>query len=200
MKSLQFLTHAAVALLVAAFFAPSTALAADVFDFIPQGGRTLLAKALAARPAAVEVTALLGAKRTREEWRSYLQSRTKAITGLQGLSDKELLTLADYLSFNMPLPASKIPSNLSQANWEKLLPLDGRDLTLEYCQGCHIITVVITQKRPRDAWLGSMNKPSHIQIKLTAAQRDALASYLVLNAAIPIDDVPEELRAGGATY
>ena len=27
-----------------------------------------------------------------------------------------------------------------------------------------------------------------------------LASYLVLNAAIPIDQVPEELRAGGATY
>jgi hypothetical protein len=59
---------------------------------------------------------------------------------------------------------------------------------------------VITQKRSKDAWLGSMNKPSHVQIKLTSAQRDALASYLVLNAAIPIDEVPEELRAGGATY
>jgi hypothetical protein len=59
---------------------------------------------------------------------------------------------------------------------------------------------VITQKRSSNAWLGSMNKPSHIQIKLTGAQRDALASYLVLNAAIPIDLVPEELRAGGATY
>ena len=45
-----------------------------------------------------------------------------------------------------------------------------------------------------------MHKPSHIQIKLTEAQREALASYLVLNAAIPIDQVPEELRAGGATY
>ena len=45
-----------------------------------------------------------------------------------------------------------------------------------------------------------MNKPSHIQIKLTKEQREALASYLVINAAIPIDLVPEDLRAGGATY
>ena len=45
-----------------------------------------------------------------------------------------------------------------------------------------------------------MNKPSHVEIKLTQEQREALASYLVLNAAIPIDLVPEELRAGGATY
>jgi len=111
-----------------------------------------------------------------------------------------LLTLADYLSFNMPLPPAKIPANPAQANWEKLLPPDGRDFSLDYCQSCHIITVVITQKRSKDAWLGSMNKPSHIQIKLTGAQREALASYLVLNAAIPIDLVPEELRAGGATY
>jgi hypothetical protein len=100
----------------------------------------------------------------------------------------------------MPLPPAKMPANPAQANWEKLLPLDGRDFALDYCQSCHIITVVITQKRSKDAWLGSMNKPSHIQIKLTRDQRDALASYLILNAAIPIDQVPEELRAGGATY
>jgi hypothetical protein len=45
-----------------------------------------------------------------------------------------------------------------------------------------------------------MNKPSHVEIKLTPQQREALASYLVLNAAIPIDQVPKELRAGGASY
>lgn len=176
------------------------ALAADVFDFIPAGGRTLLAKALAGRPPADEVKGLLAGKRTREEWLAYLREHGKAVTGLQRLKEKELLTLADYLSFNMPLAPAAIPANPAQANWEKLLPQDGRDFALNYCQSCHIITVVITQKRPKDAWLGSMNKPSHIEIKLTRAQREALASYLVLNAAIPIDLVPEELRAGGATY
>lgn len=187
-------------LLAAAFLVASPAQAADVFDFIPLGGRTLLAKAFASRPPADEVKGLLAGKRTREEWLVYLREHSKAITGLKSLSEKELLTLADYLSFNMPLPAAKIPANPAQANWEKLLPQDGRDFTLDYCQSCHIVTVVITQKRSSNAWLGSMNKPSHIQIKLTGAQRDALASYLVLNAAIPIDLVPEELRAGGATY
>jgi hypothetical protein len=200
MNILRPLSRVVLPLLAAMLLTPLPAQAADVFDFIPLGGRTLLAKVFASRPPADEVKALLSAKHTREEWQSYLRDHSKAITGLQRLGDKELLTLADYLSFNMPLPLAKIPANPAQANWEKLLPPDGRDFTLEYCQSCHIITVVITQKRSRDAWLGSMNKPSHIQIKLTREQRDALASYLVLNAAIPIDDVPEELRAGGATY
>ena len=66
--------------------------------------------------------------------------------------------------------------------------------------GCHVITVVVTQSRPKEHWLGTMHKPSHIGIKLTEAQREQLASYLVLNAGIPIDQVPEELRAGGASY
>jgi hypothetical protein len=78
--------------------------------------------------------------------------------------------------------------------------MDGKDMALDYCQGCHIITVVVTQDRAREHWLGTLNKPSHIEIKLTPAQRDALVSYLVLNAAISIEDVPEDLRAGGATY
>lgn len=200
MNILRLLSRACLSVLAALLLTPQPAQAADVFDFIPLGGRTLLSKVFASRPPADEVKALLNAKHTREEWQSYLRDHSKAITGLQRLGDKELLTLADYLSFNMPLSPAKIPANPAQANWEKLLPPDGRDFTLEYCQSCHIITVVITQKRSKDAWLGSMNKPSHIQIKLTGEQRNALANYLVLNAAIPIDDVPEELRAGGATY
>lgn len=200
MNILRPLSRIVLPLLAVLLLTTLPAQAADVFDFIPLGGRTLLAKAFASRPPADEVKALLSSKHTREEWQSYLRDHSKAITGLQRLGDKELLTLADYLSFNMPLPPAKIPADPAKANWEKLLPPDGRDFALEYCQSCHIITVVITQKRSKDAWLGSMNKPSHIQIKLTGEQRDALASYLILNAAIPIDQVPEELRAGGATY
>jgi hypothetical protein len=199
-RPLRLFARAGLPLLAALLITPLTLRAADVFDFIPLGGRALLAKTLVARAPADEVKALLSGKHTRDEWLGYLKQRNKALPGLQGLTDKELLTLADYLSFNMPLPAARIPANSGRANWDKLLPLDGRDIVLDYCQGCHIITVVITQKRSKDAWLGSMNKPSHIQIKLTTEQREALASYLVLNAAISIDDVPEELRAGGATY
>lgn len=177
-----------------------TAWAADVFDFIPAGGRTLLAGVFAAGAPAGEVKALVSAKRTREEWLAHLRPRSKALPGLGKLDETQMQTLADYLSFNMPLPAAGIPADPARANWEKLLPPDGRDFALNYCQGCHIITVVVTQDRPKSAWLGTLNKPSHIEIKLSPAQREALVNYLVLNAAIPIDLVPEELRAGGASY
>ncbi len=179
---------------------PIGAWAADVFDFVPSGGRTLMSKALANRAADAEVSAFLNGKHSRDEWLAYLRGHNQTLKGLQGLDDKQLLTLADYLSFNMPQPALKPPATTSQANWEKVLPPDGRDFALNFCQGCHIITVVVTQNRTKDAWLGTMGKPSHVQIKLRPEQREALASYLVINGAIPIDDVPEELRAGGATY
>jgi len=180
---------------------PALVWAADLFDFIPAGGRTLLAGTMASKPSAEDSRALLGAMRTRDEWLAWLKGRHQAIPGLKGLDDKQLLTLADYLAFNMPLPAGKAPSAAATlANWEKALPPDGRDFALNYCQGCHIITVVVTQNRTKDAWLGSLGKPSHVRIKLSPEQREALASYLVINAAIPIDEVPEELRAGGATY
>ncbi len=175
------------------------AYAGDIFDFIPLGGRSLLANVLAGRKAE-DIQAVVSAKRTRDEWVTYLRGRSAQLPAVQRLSDKQMLTLADYMSFNMPLPAGKAPSASTQPAWEKVLPMDGRDMSLEYCQGCHIITVVITQDRTKQAWLGSLNKPSHVGIKLNAQQRDALTNYLVLNAAIPIEQVPEDLRAGGATY
>ncbi len=171
-----------------------------MFAFIPSGGRTLLTQIIEKGAPADQVMALLTGSHSRDEWLSELKDRAGSIAGLKDLDDKQLLTLADYLSFNMPLQADKIPADIAKASWNKLLPRDGRDLLLTYCQSCHIITVPITQSRTKEAWLGTMNKPSHIEIKTTPAEREALASYLVINAGIPIDQVPEDLRAGGATY
>jgi hypothetical protein len=171
-----------------------------IFDFIPLGGRSLLSEVLESKPPAAEARGLLTGKRSRDEWVAYLKDRAKTIPALKDLDEHELLTLADYMSFNMPLAAAKVPADPAKADWQKILPLDGRDLALEYCQSCHIITVTITQDRSKEHWLGSLNKPSHIEIKLSKQEREALASYLVLNAGIPIDQVPEDLRAGGASY
>jgi mono/diheme cytochrome c family protein len=172
----------------------------DVFAFIPAGGRTLLAQVVASHPPVDELQAILTGKHTQAEWLTYLKGKTKSVPALQKFSEQEQLTLADYLSFNMPLASGQSAADLAKADLSKALPPDGRDFALEKCQGCHIITVVITQVRPVPAWLGTMNKPSHFRIKLSREQREALASYLVLNGGIPIDQVPEELRAGGATY
>ncbi|MGO8915373.1 MAG: hypothetical protein ACLQJR_05645 [Stellaceae bacterium] len=190
-----------VAVVIAAWtVVPVIAQSDDVFAFIPSGGRTLLTQTIEKGAPADQVMALLTGNHSRDEWLGELKDRAGSIAGLKDLDDKQLLTLADYLSFNMPLPADKIPADIAKASWNKLLPRDGRDLLLTYCQSCHIITVPITQSRTKEAWLGTMNKPSHIEIKTTPAEREALASYLVINAGIPIDQVPEDLRAGGATY
>jgi len=173
--------------------------AEDVFAFIPAGGRTLLAQALDKAPPA-EVRGITESRRSSDEWLAYLGQHESALPGVKALDAKQRRTLADYLAHHMPLPPGKAAASASRAGWEKALAPDGRDLALEYCQSCHIITVVITQDRAKAAWLGTMNKPSHVGIKLTKEQRDELADYLVVNAAIPIDQVPEDLRAGGATY
>jgi hypothetical protein len=172
----------------------------DVFAFIPSGGRTLI-KQVFAGASADQVAALLSTRHdSREAWLNDLKQRSGSLPGLASLDDQELLTLADYLTFTAPLPPDVIPVDPAKANWDQILPRDGRDLALQYCQSCHIITVVVTQDRTREAWLGTMNKPSHVEIDTTPAEREALASYLVLNAGIPIDLVPEDLRAGGASY
>ena len=179
---------------------PLAAQTVEQLALIPAGGRTLLTDIATSKPPADELKPLLTGKRSREEWSSYLNTHNQAVPALQRLSDKQRLTLADYLSFRMPLPAKQVPANLAATDWTRDLPKDGRDLALDNCQGCHIITVVVTQERSKTFWLGTLSTPSHAVIKFTPEQREELASYLELNAGIPIDQVPEELRASGATY
>lgn|SRR5579872_98060 len=179
---------------------PLAAQTAEQLTFIPSGGRTLLTDIANSKPPAGEIKSLLTAKHSREEWSGYLSAHGKAVPAIQKLSDKERLTLADYLSFHMPLAANQVPANPAGADWTRNLPKDGRDLALNNCQGCHIITVVVTQQRTHTAWMGTLSTPSHAPIKMTAAEREELASYLELDAGIPIEQVPEDLRASGATY
>ncbi|MDP3896932.1 MAG: hypothetical protein Q8Q62_09675 [Mesorhizobium sp.] len=162
----------------------------DVFAFIPDGGRTLLGKLIDG--GKVDSAEVVATRRSEDEWLGFL----RGLSG-SGLDDTQMATLAAYLASSMPA-AEHAGKTIETAG--RQLPRDGRDLTLEYCQSCHIITVVITQDRSREAWLGTMNKPSHVEIDTTQAERKEIADYLILNGGISIEDVPEELRAGGATY
>jgi mono/diheme cytochrome c family protein len=165
------------------------------FPIFPPGGKTLLIQLIKGDLPAPELMAIVTAKRTRAEWQSYLESRQAAIPALKGLDEKQQLTLADYLYLSMPLPAASVPADPSQANWYRLLPRDGRELAMENCQSCHIIKMVMTRERSKEAWLGTLQKPRHVKIDLTGTEREALASFLGLNAGIPIRGVPENLRA-----
>ncbi len=195
---MRFISLAALALAATSgiyFILPLSAQTPEQLTFIPAAGRTLLIDIANSKPPADELKGLLTGKRSREEWVTYLKAHAQALPASQRLSDKQRLTLADYLSFHMPLPANQVTANLART-----LPKDGRDLTLDNCQGCHIITVVVTQDRSKTHWIGTMSTPSHSVIKITPKEREELASYLELNANIPIEQVPEELRASGATY
>jgi hypothetical protein len=154
----------------------------DYFAFIPDGGRTMLAAGLVAEPSLAD---LLATPQSAEDWLSRIT--VEGLPGLGGLDDWQARTLADYIAYAGPIDPMALPP-------------DGRDMTLERCQSCHIITVVVTQARAKAAWLGTLGKPSHVEIPLSAAERDQLADYLAVNAGIPIDAIPPELRAGGASY
>ncbi len=201
MRILRLAVLAMLGALGAMLVSPAWAQEYDpIFDFIPSGGRTLLAQVLDSKPPAADVQALVTSKKSREEWVTDLKERAKRIPAVRALDEPELMTLADYLAANLPLAADRVRAATAGTGAKRVLPRDGRDMALNYCQSCHIITVTVTQDRTREHWLGTMNKPSHVQIKLTPEERDALARYLVRNAGIPIDQVPEDLRAGGATY
>lgn len=157
----------------------------DVFAFIPLGGRSLLEGLLTADP---EGLAALAAARPAADWQAALAAGTAGLAGSEALDDWQRQTLADYLAY-----AGAIADAAA-------LPWDGRDMALAKCQSCHIITVTVTQARPPEQWLGTFSKPSHVGVPLDSAERAQLADYLAVNAGIPIDEIPPELRAGGATY
>jgi hypothetical protein len=165
----------------------------DVFAFIPDGGRTLLADLLDSGLPPDAQSSLASETRDSAGWLAFLDEQSTTVPGIAALDEYQRQTLADYLRYNAPLDGD-VPLATDT------LPMDGRDMTLRYCQSCHIVTVVITQSRAREAWLGTLHKPSHIEVDLTEEQREALSDYLVVNAGIPIEEVPPELRAGGASY
>lgn len=160
----------------------------DVFDFIPDGGRTLLQNARAEGLSEALEAAIASESGDTEVWRGQLAAAKTNVPVIEALDTWQTDTLAHYLAANAPLAA------------DADLPRDGRDMALALCQSCHIITVVVTQERTREAWLRTMNSPSHVEISTTPSEREALADYLVINAGIAIDQIPPELRAGGASY
>jgi hypothetical protein len=167
-----------------------------IFGFIPPGGRTLLAGLLDAGAPDAAIADMLQGERDADDWSGWLAANSDDIAGLAALDDWELRTLAAYLDNVAPIAAEGLTSDALH----RVMPRDGRDLIMRYCQSCHIITVTVTQDRTREAWMGTLGNPSHIEIAIDANERSEMADYLVLNAGIPIDQIPPDLRAGGASY
>ncbi len=185
---IKYVFRSLVILIAITLGAMSLAKEDDVFGFIPDGGRTLLENLRkAGLPADLE-TAVTSTSGDTAHWRAKLDAAAPDAPAIKALEGWQRDTLAQYLAARAPLPG------------QGDLPRDGRDMALALCQSCHIITVVVTQDRTREAWLGTMNSPSHIEIETTPEERRLMADYLVINAGIPIDQIPPALRAGGASY
>lgn len=175
---------------------PATADEDPIFGFVLPGGRTLLTRLLDVGAADQDIAAILATDRDADGWQDWLQGNGGGVPGMTALDDWELQTLAAYLGNMAPVATEGMTGDALR----DAMPRDGRDLTMRHCQSCHIITVTVTQDRPREAWLRTLTSTSHVEIALTPAEHSEIADYLVLNAGIPIDRIPPELRAGGASY
>jgi hypothetical protein len=178
-----------VALLVAvAALFTLVAVAQEQFAFMPKGGAQLLREALERCSTCDEVRALASEERAAEEWKDYLEEHEGA---LEGLSDDEVETLAHYLATIFPAEQVEDPGSL---------PLDGRRLVLENCQLCHTVAIPITQDRTVEQWLELVRVSPHDAVNLDRRGWELLAGYLAFNAPIPMEQIPPELRRGGAGY
>lgn len=159
------------------------------FNFMPKGGKALLIQVLGDKPAATAVREFTRARRSDEEWLKELEPKRAA------LSEKELRTLAAYLSVNMPVSEEALKEAEGKGNWQTALPPDGRELAWEYCQGCHsFFSGYLMQVRSEKFWLGTFSSPFHRDIRMNAKERETFARYSAINMPMKMEDVPEDLR------
>jgi hypothetical protein len=153
--------------------------------FMPKGGRTLLLDLLGSPPDPTELRGIVQARRTEPEWLDFVAARKKALT------ERELATLAAYLTVNMPL-ADDV---LKRDKLVPALPPDGRDLAWSGCQNCHsLFASHLTQKRSVQGWRNMFLSPFHRELKMNPQEREEFARYSALNMPMKIDDVPPDLR------
>jgi mono/diheme cytochrome c family protein len=164
----------------------------DILSFVPSGGRTLVLDLVDAGASMDTIKDAFSQERDAAGWQAWIDENRSSVPGLDAFDDFQARTLANYLAHAAPMDPAEVSA--------EALPRDGRDMALRYCQSCHIITVSITQDRTREAWLGTLNNPSHVEIEMNDRERSLLAGYYVVNGGIPIEQIPPALRAGGASY
>lgn len=163
------------------------ALAQAGMEFVPDGGRTLVLQVFGAEPD--RVVELAGKSLDQEEWWAYL---TEADTEL---SETEVLTLAGYLSLNMPLDAPEALAGLEAEELADALPRDGRDLAIRHCQSCHgFFSGYLAHDRNKAGWMQTFHAPFHLEIPMSRIEIETFALYSEYNMPLAIDEVPPEWR------
>lgn len=178
-----------LAMLCSLFLALPPALGQVDLDFMPKGGKALLIQLLGDSGDSAELGGIAAAQRSESEWSDVFSPRKGA------MSDKQLRTLVNYLTFSMPLAEGALEAAAEQGDVIAALPPDGRELAWNYCQFCHsLFTGYLTHDRDVQGWLGTFETPAHREIEMSAKERETFAGYSAINMPMKFEDVPEELR------
>ena len=193
----------------AALFTGAAPAAEDEFKFMPKGGREMFVEVLAGCSNCDNIATVVTTQGTQEDWLKYFSGRQSSLKSpagdrkkgaLANLGDKQTKTLLSYLAVNTPISKDKLPKDAKKINWTALLPLDGRQLTLEKCMGCHSIGVTVLNEADYKGWGMIMRKSDHVVIRMTEKETETLKQYLAANMPLPEDQVPKALRQSSGTY
>lgn len=155
------------------------AAAGETPDFMPKGGRTLLAEITAGAPA--QLRAIVQERRSEAQWLEFAKSQKKLST------DAQRATLAAYLAVNLPVAAP--------VQGPRDLPLDGRDLAWEQCQSCHsLFSSFLTQSGSATRWRNMFLAPFHRNMRMSPQEREEFARYAEINMPMKVEDIPADLR------
>jgi mono/diheme cytochrome c family protein len=165
-----------------------SAMAQDELAFVPDSGREILFKVANKFPKSEGLTSLAAAgKKTPAEWKGYLAAKGV----LAGLKEKQIEELVTYIAINSPFP--KISGTaIKTAD----LPIGGKQIVLDKCQGCHSISIVVLSEKPEVAWFNVLVRTDHAQVteELKEIEVNTLTAYLAINMPVPEKDVPEDMR------
>lgn len=169
-------------MVLAALFAGSMAAGAFAqpdFDFMPDGGKGTLAHLV--QTGTIGIEEMAGKRASEEEWRSVISAADTS------LDEEAIATLASYLAINMP---TQVPDVAVEQ-----LPPDGKELAIENCQFCHsFFAGYLVHDRDAEGWRAVFKSPFHMELPMSAAERETFARYSEINMPIPYESVPEDLR------
>ncbi|MDP1731888.1 MAG: hypothetical protein Q8L54_12090 [Devosia sp.] len=157
------------------------------FEFMPDGGRGLLAQLFGGEQASL--AELATQTHGEAEWRGYLGGLGADLT------ETEIETLAGYLSVNLPIDDTALEAAKTGGDLMSAFPADGKELAVANCQFCHsIFSGYLMQDRDAQGWRNTFASPFHREIQMTERQRETFALYSFTNTPLEYEDVPPELR------
>lgn len=172
---------------LAALTAATAVGAQDGFEFMPPGGRSILADMLVPQDG-TDLAEAASREASRDEWAEWARTRNPE------LSEAAVDTFAGYAALNFPV-AGDIAASLAETGDSAVLPADGKDLAIAQCQFCHsLFTGYLMQDRGETNWKGTFKAPFHAEIPMSEVERDTFASYSAINMPLKFEDVPPELR------